>query len=277
MEELIRFCNVEYTYPDGTEAIKGINLTITKGEKIALMGENGSGKSTLFKLLNGTIKPTKGEILIDGEPIKYNKKGLQQVRKKIGIVFQNSDDQLFSADVRQDISFGLFNLGLDENTVIEKVDQIIEYFNMSDFAKKPVQFLSGGQKKRVAVSDVVVMEPEIILFDEPSSGMDPKNIKILDDIIDRLADKGITLVISTHDCNKALKNAERVVVMKDGKIIEDNQPIKVFSNEKVLEDANLEKPFVLEIYEFLKEKKIINGDLDKIPCNIDQLKDIIKC
>ena len=165
MAQLIELIDVEYDYPDGTKAIRGLNLSIEKGEKIALMGENGSGKSTLFKLLNGTLQPTKGEILIEGQPIKYNKKGLLDIRKKVGIVFQDSDDQLFSADVRQDISFGLYNLGYYDEQVKEKVNQIIEYFHMEDFAKKPVQFLSGGQKKRVAVSDVVVMEPEIILLD----------------------------------------------------------------------------------------------------------------
>lgn len=277
MAELIKLIDVEYEYPDGTKAINGLNLTIEKGEKISLMGENGSGKSTLFKLLNGTLKPTKGEIIIDGQPIKYNRKGLLNVREKVGIVFQDSDDQLFSADVRQDISFGLFNLGYNEHQVKEKVDQIIEYFHMEDFAKKPVQFLSGGQKKRVAVSDVVVMEPEIILLDEPSAGMDPKNSKILDDIIRILGDRGITLIISTHDSNKALENTNRVIVMNKGIIVEDGLPAQVFSNDQVLKESNLEKPMVVRIFQILKEKNIVDENLDKIPCNIEQLEYIIRC
>lgn len=277
MTDLIKLIDVEYEYPDGTKAINGLNLTIEKGEKISLMGENGSGKSTLFKLLNGTLKPTKGEIIIDGQPIKYNRKGLLNVREKVGIVFQDSDDQLFSADVRQDISFGLFNLGYNEHQVKEKVDQIIEYFHMEDFAKKPVQFLSGGQKKRVAVSDVVVMEPEIILLDEPSAGMDPKNSKILDDIIRILGDRGITLIISTHDSNKALENTNRVIVMNKGIIVEDGLPAQVFSNDQVLKESNLEKPMVVRIFQILKEKNIVDENLDKIPCNIEQLEYIIRC
>lgn len=276
MAEIIKLIDVEYDYPDGTKAIRGLNLSVKKGEKIALMGENGSGKSTLFKLLNGTLKPAKGEIIIDGQPVKYNKKGLRDVRKRVGIVFQDSDDQLFSADVRQDISFGLYNLGYDDKQVEEKVNRIIKYFHMEEFSKKPVQFLSGGQKKRVAISDVVVMEPEIILLDEPSAGMDPENCNILDDIIRILGDKGITLIISTHDANKALKNADRVIVMNKGKITEDGLPEKVFTKDEILKDANLEKPFVVQMFQLLQEKNIIDKNMDEIPCNIEQLEDIIE-
>ena len=275
MENIVEFNNIEYSYPDGTKAINGIDLEIKKGEILALMGENGSGKSTIYKLLTGIIKPLKGNIFVKGSKLEYNKKGLYNLRKNVGIIFQQSDDQLFSADVRQDISFGLVNLGLDEIKVKEKVDEIIDVFNMKSFEKKPVQFLSGGQKKRVAVSDVVVMEPEIILFDEPYAGMDPKNANILDEIIKKLADKGKTLIISTHDCDKALEMADRIVIMKNGKILEDGIPGKVFSKTEVLRKSNLEKPKLIQVLDILKEMKIIEENFDEIPCNISQLKDII--
>lgn len=276
MDNIIEFKDIEYLYPDGTKAINGIDFAIKKGETVALMGENGSGKSTIYKLLTGIIKPTKGKIIVQGEEVKYLKKGLFDLRKKVGMVFQESEDQLFSADVRQDISFGLFNLGLDEQQVKRKVDEIIKVFDMWDFERKPVQFLSGGQKKRVAISDVVVMEPEIILLDEPYAGMDPKNAKILDKIINELSKKGKTLIISTHDCDKALELADRVIILKNGKVLEEGIPSKIFCMEEILKKSNLEKPKILQILDILVEKKIIDGNLSKIPCNIKQMRDIIE-
>ena len=276
MEKVIQLKNVEYVYPDGTNALTGVNLTIGKGEIVAVMGENGSGKSTLFKILNGTLKPTKGSVLIDGKPVEYNKKGLLEVRKKVGFVFQDADDQLFSADVRQDISFGLFNLGWTEEQVKEKVDQIIKYFNMESFAKKPVQFLSGGQKKRVAISDVVVMEPKIILFDEPAAGMDATNVNILDEILEKLHKREKTLLVSTHDSHRTFEFSNRIILMKDGKIIEDGIPQKVFIKRDVLRETNIAEPYVVTIFKILKEKNLIEENIEKIPQNMEELKKILK-
>ena len=276
MEYVIQLKNVEYTYPDGTKALKGVNISIEKGEKVAVMGENGSGKSTLFKILNGTLKPTKGSILIDGKPVEYNKKGLLEVRKKIGFVFQDADDQLFSADVRQDISFGLFNLGLNEEQVKEKVDSIIRYFNMESFAKKPVQFLSGGQKKRVAISDVVVMEPKVILFDEPAAGMDATNVNILDEILEKLHERSKTLLVSTHDSHRAFEFSNRIILMKDGRIIEDGSPEKVLIKTEALKETNIAEPYVVTIFKILKEKNLIKENIEEIPKNMEEFQKILK-
>ena len=275
MKYAIELNNVGYTYEDGTEALQEINLKIEKGQIVTFMGENGSGKSTLFKILNGTLRPNKGTVLIDGKPIEYNKKELFQVRKKVGFIFQDSDDQLFSADVKQDISFGLFNLGYTNEIVAKKVKDIIEYFNMEEFSHKPVQFLSGGQKKRVAISDVVVMEPEIILMDEPASAMDSKNVEILDEIIENLNKKGITILISSHYSDRAFSNSHRILIMKNGKIIKDGKPEEVFLQKEILKEAHIKEPKVLKVYQLLLENNLIDKNEIDVPKNMEQLEKII--
>ena len=159
--------NLKYTYPDGTVAIQDLNIEIMKGKKIAFVGQNGSGKSTLFLLLNGTLKPSQGEILFRGVPFKYDSKSLREIRKSIGIVFQNSDDQIFAPTVFQDVAFGPSNLGYSKEKINTCVQLALEQVGLSRFKDKPPHHLSGGQKKRVAIAGVMAMEPEVIILDEP--------------------------------------------------------------------------------------------------------------
>ena len=275
MDAIIKTENLKYTYTDGTEALRGINIEISRGEKVAIMGANGSGKSTFFLTLNGISRPTAGKIFIDGQEIKYNRKSLIEVRKKVGIVFQDPDNQLFSASVRQEISFGLFNLGYNQEEVSKKVDRIIDELNISSFADKPTHFLSGGQKKRVAIADILVMDPEIIILDEPSSGLDPKHIKLIDDIIDSLSAKGITVIIATHDAQRSLAWADRLVLFHEGRIIGQGKPEDILRQEDLLKMTNLEKPAVLKLFDNLIEVGILDKNL-KTPVNIDELESYIK-
>ena len=275
MDAIIKTENLKYTYTDGTEALRGINIEISRGEKVAIMGANGSGKSTFFLTLNGISRPTAGKIFIDGQEIKYNRKSLIEVRKKVGIVFQDPDNQLFSASVRQEISFGLFNLGYNQEEVSKKVDRIIDELNISSFADKPTHFLSGGQKKRVAIADILVMDPEIIILDEPSSGLDPKHIKLIDDIIDSLSAKGITVIIATHDAQRSLAWADRLVLFHEGRIIGQGKPEDILRQEDLLKMTNLEKPAVLKLFDNLIEVGILDENL-KTPVNIDELESYIK-
>ena len=161
MESIVIAEDLHYTYEDGTEALRGIDLNIKFGEKVAIMGANGSGKSTFFLHLNGLLKPK------------------QEVRKKVGIVFQNPDDQLFSASVKQEISFGVLNLGLSEEEAAKKVNKVMEKLNITPFADKPTHFLSGGQKKRVAIADILAMDPCLMILDEPSAALDPRHAGII--------------------------------------------------------------------------------------------------
>lgn len=263
-----------YTYEDGTQALRGIDLEIKQGEKIAIMGANGSGKSTFFLHLNGVMKPKSGTIFIDEKPIDYSRKGLLEVRKKVGIVFQDPDNQLFSANVTQEISFGVLNLGFSEEEAKKKVEQVIEELNITEFKDKPTHFLSGGQKKRVAIADILVMEPEVMILDEPASALDPKHARLIDGIVDQLSEKGITVILSTHDVERALIWADRVILFHEGCVVGQGSPDEVFSNAELLARTNLEKPTVLRLFDRLCQVGILSRELP-IPHKAEELEQYI--
>lgn len=267
--------NVHYTYEDGTKALNGINLHVRRGEKLAIMGANGSGKSTLFLTLNGVRKPTSGKVLIDGIPVDYSRKGLLDLRRKVGIVFQDPDNQLFSASVMQEISFGVMNLGLAEEEARFRVEAVMEEMNISPFKEKPTHFLSGGQKKRVSIADILVMDPEIIILDEPAAALDPKHARMIDGIIDALSEKGITVILSTHDVERALIWADRVVLLDEGTIIGEGTPEDIFADDEILSKTNLEKPTVLKVFYTLCESGILNKKLP-IPLTSQKLEQYIR-
>lgn len=266
---------VHFTYEDGTEALKGIDLKVSRGEKLAIMGANGSGKSTLFLTLNGVRKPTSGRVLINGKPVDYSRKGLLALRKKVGIVFQDPDNQLFSASVFQEISFGAMNLGIPENEVRERVEKVMDDLNISYFREKPTHFLSGGQKKRVSIADILVMDPEIIILDEPAAALDPKHARVIDRIIDELGRRGITVILSTHDVNRALIWADRLVLLDNGIVISDGKPEEIFKNNEALARTNLEKPTVLKIFETLCEAGVLSRELP-VPRTSGELEQYIR-
>lgn len=270
-ELAIRTEQLHYTYEDGTEALKGVELEIEKGERIAVMGSNGSGKSTFFLHLNGVLKPKKGTVYIDGQPIDYSRKGLLEVRRKVGIVFQDPDNQLFSANVIQEISFGPLNLGIPEDRVREMVKQTVAELGITPFQEKPTHFLSGGQKKRVSIADILVMEPEIILLDEPAASLDPLHARLIDGIIDQLCAKGITVLLSTHDMERALIWADRIILFHDGRVVGEGTPEEIFHQEALLKQTNLEKPTVLKLYEALVQTGILE-DKPPLPRTAEELK-----
>ena len=275
---ILKLEDVCYTYEDGTEALKGVDLQIKRGERLAIMGANGSGKSTLFLTLNGIHKPTGGKVLFNRIPVDYSRKGLLTLRKQIGIVFQDPDNQLFSASVTQEISFGILNLGVSEKVARERVEKVIEELNITTFREKPTHFLSGGQKKRVSIADILVMDPEVIIFDEPAAALDPKHAAMVDEIIDRLSEKGITVILSTHDVNRALIWAERIVLLDEGRVLAEGTPEEIFANEALLLRTNLEKPAVLKIFETLCSTGILSKELPlprsagELQCYINESK-----
>ena len=267
--------DLRYTYPDGTQALKGLSFGVKRGERLAIMGPNGSGKSTLFLHLNGVLRPGEGRVLLDGRPVDYSRKGLLELRRRVGIVFQDPDEQLFSADVAGEISFGLFNLGLEEEEIRRRVDQVMEDLSITPFRDKPVHFLSGGQKKRVAIADILVMEPDVLILDEPASALDPRHARMIDQIIHGLSQKGITVILSTHDVDRAFIWADRVLLLEEGRILADKSPEEIFTDRQLLERSNLEQPAVLRFYTMLREQGIL-PPLEVLPRRVEDLERILK-
>ncbi|KEH89066.1 MULTISPECIES: energy-coupling factor ABC transporter ATP-binding protein [Clostridium] len=273
-EYILETKNLSFKYEDGTNALNNINLKIEKGKKIAFLGVNGAGKSTLFLNFNGILKPSSGEVLYKGEKIKYTHSYLNELRKNIGIVFQDPDNQLFSANVYQEVSFGAMNLDLEETEVRKRVDEGLKSVNMYEYKDKAVHFLSYGQKKRVSIADILVMEPEIIIFDEPTSSLDPKHAKQIVEIFNQINEVGITVILSTHDVEIAYSWADYIIVMKDGKVVKSGEPVGIFKDDDFIKDVYLDKPIVLEVYEKLVEKGYIELQ-DNIPRNKDELIKIL--
>lgn len=263
--------DVSYTYDGNDErALDGLNLKIRRGTKVAFMGGNGSGKSTFFLCLNGIRRPDTGKICIDGKAIEYTRKGLLEVRGRVGIVFQEPDDQLFSASVYEEISFGILNLGADEETARSEVESVIKELEITPFQDRPAHALSGGQKKQVAIADILVMHPEVMILDEPAAALDPKHTKKVQQIVDHLTEKGITVLMATHDIDYAYAWADEIILMHEGKVIRQGTPFDVCSDRAALKTASLEVPAVLRIHQRLKEKGLIPEDAVP-PGSVDEL------
>lgn len=263
--------DVSYTYEGNEEkALDGLELKIRRGSRVAFMGGNGSGKSTFFLCLNGIRKPDSGRICIDGKPIEYTRKGLLDVRGKVGIVFQEPDNQLFSASVYEEISFGILNLGEDEETARREVDQVIGELEITPFKDRPAHALSGGQKKQVAIADILVMHPEVMILDEPAAALDPAHTRKVHQIVDRLTGKGITVLMATHDIDYAYRWADEIVLMHEGRVLRQGTPEAVCADRDVLREAGLEPPSVLRLWECLQDKGMISR-AEQAPCSTDEL------
>jgi cobalt/nickel transport system ATP-binding protein len=274
-EYILETRNLSFQYPDGTKALRNINLKIEKGKKISVVGVNGSGKSTLFLNFNGVLKPTEGILLYKGKEVKHNHRSLLELRKNIGIVFQDPENQLFSASVFQEVSFGAMNLRIAEDEVRYRVNEALRNVGMYEYKDKAVHFLSYGQKKRVSIADILVMKPEIIVFDEPTSSLDPKHSKQMVKIFDELNDNGMTVILSTHDVELAYSYSDYIIVMKDGEIVKQGTPVEIFSDDNLIRDCYLEKPMVLEIFQQLCKNNNFISEKD-IPRNKEELFQVLK-
>jgi len=253
-EVILEAVNLDYSYPDGTNALRNINFQVKKGEKLTILGSNGAGKSTLFMQFNGLYRPISGCIKYQGQAISYKNKDLIELRKKVGIVFQDPDSQLFSSSVYQDISFGPLNLGLAEPEVEARVKQALIDTETTDLEDKPTHLLSYGQKKRVSIAGVLAMEPEVIIFDEPTAGLDPRHASEFMHLLKNLSDEGKTIIISTHDVDLAYSWSDRLVIMSNGEIIAHGEPGELFMRPELIERADLALPSLLAIYCGLLEK-----------------------
>lgn len=250
-----------YKYPDGTEAIKGINFKVEEGQMISILGPNGAGKSTFFLHFNGIIEPTSGTIEIDGKTLKYDKKSLLDARSKVGIVFQNPDDQLFAPTVFEDVAFGPMNMGLSEEEVRERTTEAIKVVGMAGFEKKAPHHLSGGQKKRVAIAGILAMRPQIMVLDEPTSGLDPNGASDIMQLLYDLNEDGMTIIVSTHDVDLVPLYSDNIHILRLGQIIKNGNCREVFSDKEVVSKSNLRLPWIAQLFEQLEENdKLSVGD-----------------
>ena len=264
-----------FSYDDEqSHSLNGLSLEIKRGQKVAFMGANGSGKSTFFLCCTGILKPQSGKLYFNGEEIKYDKKSLLKLRSKVGIVFQDPDNQLFSASVYQEISFGILNLGVSEEQAAREVEGVIDYLEITPFRHKPTHALSGGQKKQVSIADILVMHPDVIILDEPAAALDPKHTTMVNHIVDQLTEQGITVCMATHDINYAYEWADEVLLFHEGKVLMHGTPAQVFSNPAALHQTNLEPPAVLELFESLCRKGILKSSLP-LPKNLKTLEGYI--
>lgn len=264
--------NLEFSYEGSkTPALDGLSLELVRGSRTAFIGSNGSGKSTFFLCCNGIHRPSSGVLYYNGKPVDYSRKGLLDLRKKVGIVFQDPDNQLFSASVYQEISFGILNLGVSKEQAKEAVERIMEEMDITAFRDKPVHALSGGQKKLVSIADVLVMEPEIVIMDEPTSALDPRHAELVNRAVDKMTAKGITVLMATHDVDYALSWADEAVVFHKGTVLRQGPPSEVFADKKLLSETNLVQPSVIRLFESLRRKNMIASGLP-IPKNMEELE-----
>ena len=262
--------NIKYSYNSDYQALKGVSLKVEKGEMVALLGKNGAGKSTLFLHLNGIYQPDEGKVFIDGEELKYDKKSLLKFRQKVGIVFQNPDDQIFAPTVEEDVAFGPLNLGLSMEEVQDRVEEALDRVGMTGYEKTAPHHLSGGQKKRVAIAGILAMKPEIMVLDEPTAGLDPNGVTNLVKLLKELNSEGITILISTHEVNLVPEYANKAFVLVDGNLIAEGTPREIFSQPNILEQANLEIPIVTELFQQIEAEGFdIGGDY---PLTIEEAK-----
>lgn len=264
MEEIIRFENVKFKYDTEGEAparnvIDGVSFGVEKGSFVCILGHNGSGKSTLSKLTNAILIPTEGKVFVKGIDTSDEKKR-NEIRRTVGIVFQNPDNQIVATVVEDDVAFGPENLGVEPEEIRRRVDGALKNVGMYEYRLNEPHKLSGGQKQRVAIAGVIAMQTECIVLDEPTAMLDPRGRKSVMETVKRLnKEMGITVLFITHYMDEAVE-ADRVIVMDNGKIISDGTAREVFSNVALLKNTGLDVPQPTELAEELKKDGIALGD-----------------
>ena len=252
---LVETRDLTHVYRGNLPALQGVNFIAERKSRIAVIGPNGAGKSTLFRHFNGILKPTSGEVLVRGEPV--TKENVREVRKFVGIVFQNPDDQIFSPTVEQDIAFGPTNLGLDEATVAHRVEGALHLLGIEDLRERVPHHLSGGEKKRVAIAGILAMEPQVLVLDEPTAGLDPQGVIDLMGFVNRLPeDYGMTVIFSTHHVDLVAEMADFIYVMDQGQIVASGTVEEIFARPELLARTRLEVPVIPKLIRSLQESGV---------------------
>ncbi len=241
-----------YRYQDDAWAVKGVDLAVGRGQKVAVLGANGAGKSTLLLLLDGILRPHHGVIRLEGRPFRYTREGLAAWRQRVGLVMQNPDDQLFAPTVYQDVSFGPLNLGLPEPAVRARVEEALRALEIWDLRDRPPHLLSFGQRQRVAIAGAMAMRPLVLLLDEPTAWVDPEGTEQFLGLLERLRNEGTALVIATHDMDLAYRWADEVVVLSEGAVVAQGPPQTVLADEALLARSRLRAPWLVQVAALLR-------------------------
>jgi cobalt/nickel transport system ATP-binding protein len=256
---------LSYTFEDGTKALDSITVSVKKGEFVGLLASNGGGKTTLLKALVGLYPAKPGAIKIDD--VSLSSMSRRDISRMVGLVFQNPNDQLFAATVAEDVAFGPRNLKLDESSVAERVQRALELVGIAHLAKKPVHRLSFGQQKKASIAGILAMEPELLLLDEPTAGLDPKSEASLLQMLERLnKENGVTIIVATHMVDLMPLFVDRIFVLKEGRLTLEGTPEEVFSSTQVMEEVDLRLPYIAHLVEELKHKD--NVQVDELPLTI---------
>lgn len=261
--------NIQYKYHDGTYALRGASLDIRKGELLAILGPNGSGKTTLLKHLNGLLKPMGGEIVLERKLLaQYSSK---EIFQRVGIVFQDPNDQLFAPSVREDVAFGPMNLCLSKDEITQRVDEALSLVGMTLHANKAVDALSFGQKKRVCIAGVLAMKPEVLVLDEPTCGLDPAGVTSIMTLLKELNEQhDITIIMATNTVDLVPVYMDRLAIMYQGNILSVGTPEEVFSNTDEIKHACLELPQIAQLMQILRNED--NFSMDSLPLTVGEAR-----
>ncbi|TXK84690.1 energy-coupling factor ABC transporter ATP-binding protein [Paenibacillus sp. N3.4] len=274
MSSILETLEVTFSYP-GTQAnaLNKMNIRIPAGKKTAICGHNGSGKSTLFLQAIGIHAPTSGQVMWNNQPLTYTRKELKQLRQDVGLVFQDPEQQLILNTPYEDISYGLRNAGLPEAEIKQQTEAILHTMNLTHLAQKPIHHLSLGQKKRVALAGVLVLQPKLLLLDEPTAYLDRISEQQLLAELNRIQANGMTLVMATHDMNLAYSWADWMLVLDQGKCVMEGTPDEIFSNSEAIKTLGLDLPMLLELWLSLPET---TRQINKAPKSIEDFKQLLE-
>ncbi|MCL2358321.1 ABC transporter ATP-binding protein [Candidatus Bathycorpusculum sp.] len=267
VDSIISIHDVKFNYPAGIAALKGLTFEVAQGERVALLGPNGSGKSTLILLIAGLLIPTSGDIRVFGE--KTNSKNFQRLRSRIGIVFQDPDDQLFTPSVIEDVEYGPKNLKLPDTDIKIQSAQILEKMGITHLKNRPPHRLSFGEKKKVSLATALVLKPELLILDEPTANLDLVSRRNLIDTLNELSRAGTTIIVSTHDAEAIPELADRIVVISHGLKLGEGKTSEVLQNKDLLEQSGLEPPTIVNLFTELKNQGLIK----KVPLTLEEGKE----
>ena len=255
---LLEFDGVSYTYPcNQRPTLRNFTLNIQPHRRYVAIGRNGCGKTTFFRLANGLYRPQKGVIRWQGKPLKYDRTFLNQLRQQVGLVFQNPEQQLVATTVEEDISYGLCNLGLSESEIARRVQQTLLDFDLMNLADAPINYLSLGQKKRVSIADVMVLQPQLLFLDEPTAYLDPHQVRNFKNLLNQIQEMGTTVVLATHNLDFVEAWADWIFVIDEGRVVLEGTPEIVFNQTQKLRDLGLGVPLVFDVMNGLMEDEAI--------------------